>query len=64
MEIRYQQNCEHVYFVKIAFKSIMVILLIVTRVASFFDRTVDYFACVWNLISGLFTADSISLIII
>ena len=59
----YQQN--HVYFVNIACKSIMVTLLIVTRVAYqyFFVRTVDFCMCP-DSISGVFTTHSISLIFI
>ena len=55
-----QQN--HVYFVNIACKSIMVTLLIVNRVASqyCFCRYSILFACVLIPISGVFTTHSIS----
>ena len=66
MEIRnkYQQN--HVYFVNIACKFIVVTLLIVTRMASqyIFVRTVDFFVCVLFPISVVFTTHSITLIFI
>ena len=62
----YQQN--HVYFVNIACKFIMVTLLIVTILGwplnSIFVRTVDFFVCVLFPISGVFTTHSISLIFI
>ena len=60
----YQQK--HVHFVNIAYKFIMVTLLIVTRVASqyFFVRTVLFFICVLFPISSVFTTHSISLIFI
>ena len=60
MEIR-----NHVFFVNIACKFIMVTLLIVTRVASqyyFCQRWL--FVCVLFPISGVFTTHSISLIFI
>ena len=54
----YQQN--HVYFVNIACKFIMVTLLIVPRVASqyFFVRTVDFCMCpfsnLWCVYNSLY----------
>ena len=54
----YQQN--HVYFVNIACKYIMVIMLITTN----FVRTVNLFICVLNTIPGEVTTHSISLIFI
>ena len=51
----------HVHFVNIACcKSIMVTLLIMSWDASqyYFVRTVDFFVCVLNPISGVFTTQS------
>ena len=42
MEIRYQQNYVHVYFVNFACKSIMVRLLIMTRRASFLTEQLTF----------------------
>ena len=60
----YQQK--HVYFVNIACKSIMITMLIVTRVASqyYFFRTFELFVCVLIPISGVFKPYFISLIAI
>ena len=59
-----QQN--HVYFVKIACKFILVTQLIVIRVASqyYSCQNSSFFVCVLFPVSGVFTTHSISLIFI